>query len=110
MPGSTVTVLYPTGGTFNMDYYISSHMPMVQKNLGSSGLTGWRVTKNTGTPSGAEPPYAVTCELYLDSLEEFQKGMGTHGSEIMGDIPNFSDKEPILLIVCEPQKWETSME
>ena len=96
MPG-TITVLYPNGGTFNMDYYLQSHMTMVHTKMKEFGLTGYRVTKNTSTADGSESPYAVTCELYLDSLEEFQKGMGDHGPQILGDIPNFSDKQPILL-------------
>ena len=37
------TVLYPKGTKFNMDYYMSNHMPLVGKNLSSKGLTSWRV-------------------------------------------------------------------
>ncbi|KAI9657140.1 MAG: hypothetical protein M1821_003306 [Bathelium mastoideum] len=98
MTGGTITVLYPAGVTFNMDYYVKSHMPMVHNNLKSYGLNGYRVTKNVGTASGAESPYAVTCALHLDDLEQFQKGMEVHGAEILGDVPNFSDKEPTLII------------
>ena len=92
MSGATITVLYPAGVNFNMNYYLSSHMPMVQKNMSSFGMTGWRVTQNSG-----ESPYAVTCELYLESLPKFQEGMGNHGEEILGDVKNFSDKEPVLM-------------
>ena len=98
MPRGTITVLYPALVQFNMDYYLSKHMIMVHNNLKSFGMTGWRVSKNLTTGSGGESPYAVTCELYLDSLEDFKKGMEKHGEEILGDVSNFSDKEPVLMV------------
>jgi hypothetical protein len=38
MAPATVTVVYPQGVKFNMDYYKSTHMPLVQKKWGSYGL------------------------------------------------------------------------
>lgn len=39
MAPATVTVVYPQGAKFNMDYYKSTHMPLVQEKWGSMGLT-----------------------------------------------------------------------
>ena len=37
------TVLYPKGTEFNMEYYMSKHMPLVGKHLTPKGLKGWKV-------------------------------------------------------------------
>jgi hypothetical protein len=31
-------------------------------------------------------------------VEEFQKAMGAHGPEIIGDVPNYTDIEPQIQI------------
>jgi uncharacterized protein (TIGR02118 family) len=38
------------------------------------------------------------CHIYCDSVEAFQKGMGPHMKEIMGDIPNYTDIAPVMQI------------
>jgi uncharacterized protein (TIGR02118 family) len=40
-----------------------------------------------GSP-GAPPPFVAACHLYFNATADFQKGIGAHGAEIMGDIPN----------------------
>ena len=56
---ATVTVLYPNhaDATFDMDYYLARHMPMVMERFGAHGMTGWRVTTFEGPPSA--PPSAL---------------------------------------------------
>jgi len=36
--------------------------------------------------------------VYVNSLADFQKGMGVHGEGIMGDIPNYTNIEPTMQI------------
>jgi uncharacterized protein (TIGR02118 family) len=93
MPGVTVTVLYPTGTQFDLNYYLTSHMPMVAGLLKPHGLTGWRVTQNVQP----EAPYSIVCELYLDSLEGLEKGMAENHEKILDDVKNYSDKKAILM-------------
>jgi len=91
---ATVTVLYPKGVKFNMDYYIKSHMPMVMKNWGPLGLQSWKVLS-----FGDGMPYAVQATLEFGSKEDFEKaGASPEAKEVMGDVPNFSDKEPVLML------------
>lgn len=91
---TTVTILYPQGGKFNMDYYLSSHMPLVGKGWKSYGLTSWTVLE---FPSEAQ--FTVQATLEFESLESFQKaGAGSEAQEIFGDIKNFSDKDPVILV------------
>jgi uncharacterized protein (TIGR02118 family) len=95
-----VNVYYPysDGATFDMDYYATKHIPMVQERTGAackgvsveSGLAG-------GTP-GQPPTFIAIGSLLFDSVEEFQGAFGPHAGEIMGDIPNYTAITPIIQI------------
>ncbi|CAN8101943.1 unnamed protein product [Discula destructiva] len=96
MAPATVTVLYPAkeGYTFDMDYYLKKHMPLVTERWGPAGLSQWFVTDLRHTAQ----PYTVQATLIWDTgLEGFQKGVSEHGATVMGDVPNFSSEQPILL-------------
>jgi uncharacterized protein (TIGR02118 family) len=95
-----VSVLYPNrpGAKFDMDYYCTKHMPMVQQKLGAACK---RVAVEQGIGGGAsEAPAAFIAmgHLYCDSVEAFQSAFGPHVQEIMGDIPNYTDIEPTIQI------------
>jgi uncharacterized protein (TIGR02118 family) len=95
-----VSVLYPNiaGKTFDMEYYCSKHIPMVQQKLGAA-CKGVAVEAGLG---GAEPgspaTYLVMGHLYFDSVEAFQTAFGPHAQAIMGDIPNYTDLQPTIQI------------
>ncbi|KAI9725212.1 MAG: hypothetical protein M1828_003393 [Chrysothrix sp. TS-e1954] len=97
-----VTVQYPTAGgseTFDLDYYMKTHMPLVGKNWGQYGLKSWAVNKLSATPDGPNPPYNMEAILHFDSLESFQKAASSKdGEQVMGDIPNFSNQKPLIMI------------
>jgi uncharacterized protein (TIGR02118 family) len=38
------------------------------------------------------------CHFYTDSVEAFQKGFGPHPKEILADIPNYTDLNPVMQI------------
>jgi len=76
-----------------MDYYMSSHMPLVQKKWGSYGLKSWKVIN-----FGPDAEYCVQATLEFGSMEEFKKaGGGPEAAEVMGDVENFADKKPIII-------------
>lgn len=43
----TITVLYPNveDATFNLEYYLQTHMPLAMQHFGPHGLIGYRVQK-----------------------------------------------------------------
>ncbi|KAF2771118.1 hypothetical protein EJ03DRAFT_45811 [Teratosphaeria nubilosa] len=87
------TVLYPKGAKFNMDYYLSTHMPLVQSKWGQYGLTGWKVLQFR-----EEDPYIVQATLEFQTTDAFGKAAaGPEVAEVMADIKNFSDKEPVIM-------------
>jgi uncharacterized protein (TIGR02118 family) len=96
----TVSVLYPneSGARFDMGYYLKSHIPMVQKKLGSA-LKSVVVEQGLGGPApGSKAAYSTICHLRFDSVEAFQGAFGPHAEAIQGDIPNYSSVQPVIQI------------
>ncbi|OTA91925.1 hypothetical protein M434DRAFT_396868 [Hypoxylon sp. CO27-5] len=94
MVAATVSVCYPAGVKFDMDYYIKTHMPLVQKHWAKHGLKSWKV----GHYTNPEAPYAVQAWLEWEDLSQWGKATATpEAKEIFDDIANFSDKTPVTL-------------
>ena len=96
-----VSVLYPnsSGAKFDHDYYANKHAPMVVEMLSPLGLVGGEV--NIGLAGGAPnspAPFIAGGHLLFNSVEDFQRGFEAHGEAIMGDVPNFTDIEPVIQI------------
>ncbi|ORY15060.1 hypothetical protein BCR34DRAFT_198642 [Clohesyomyces aquaticus] len=92
---ATVTVLYPknANSTFDLKYYLSTHMPMVGKAWTKHGLKNWSVTELEG-----DSPYSIMAAMEFESSEAWgnaQKDEGT--GAIMKDVENFSNEKPILI-------------
>ncbi|HTW86038.1 MAG TPA: EthD family reductase [Candidatus Sulfotelmatobacter sp.] len=94
-----VTVCYPTGASFDADYYASKHMPMVREGFGKFGLRKDEVRTITGTPTGAPGRYQVVTSLYFDDMGAVGAAFGSpEGRAIVKDIPNFYGGEAEVMI------------
>ncbi len=95
-----VSVLYPQegGSRFDHDYYRDKHMPMVADKLGAA-CKGYTIDKGlAGAAPGSGPTFVAGCAFFFDSTEAFQAAFAPHASEIMGDIPNYTDRQPVIQI------------
>ncbi|MBC7728295.1 MAG: EthD family reductase [Microbacteriaceae bacterium] len=93
-----VHIFYPPSPRFDMAYYCERHMPMVKARLGDA-CTGYTIDAGlAGGAAGAPPTYAAVGALLLTSVEALQAGLAQHGAEIMGDVANYTDAQPILQI------------
>lgn len=95
-----VSVFYPnpTGGRFDMPYYLKTHMPMVQQKLGAA-LQGMSVEQGLGGGQPGSPPtYLAMGHLLFDSVEAFQQAWGPHAEAIVGDIPNYTNTQPTIQV------------
>lgn len=95
-----VSVLYPHGDgvSFDMDYYVQRHMPMVGEALGNA-LKGMSVDGGLGAGAPGQPPaYVAMGHLLFDSVEAFQAAMAPHAERIFGDIPNYTNVQPTVQI------------
>jgi uncharacterized protein (TIGR02118 family) len=95
-----VTILYPNqpGSHFDADYYISVHMPLAIKLLGTA-LKG--VSAEIGVAGGApdQPPaFAAICAFTCESASAFNEAFLPHASTLQGDIPNYTNIAPIIQI------------
>jgi uncharacterized protein (TIGR02118 family) len=96
-----VSVLYPneSGKKFDVDYYVNRHMKLVRDRLAPSGLLRTEVDRGqAGGGPGAPAPFIAVGHLYYNRVEDFQKGMGQHGAELLGDIPNYTNIQPQIQI------------
>jgi uncharacterized protein (TIGR02118 family) len=95
-----VSVLYPNekGKRFDMDYYLKSHIPMVQEKVGAA-LKGGAVEQGlSGAEPGSPATYVAMGHLLFDSVEAFQNAFGPHAETIMADVPNYTDIQPVFQI------------
>ncbi|CAO2657069.1 Nn.00g058720.m01.CDS01 [Neocucurbitaria sp. VM-36] len=95
MSGAQVIVAYPReeGWTFNKEHYLSTHMSLVKKYWGKHGLKSFTVTELNG-----DGPYTYIAVLEFESLEAFGAASADPNTkEVMADIPNFSNVQPVLL-------------
>lgn len=95
-----VSVFYPNedGKRFDWDYYIGPHCSLL-KELLSPALTKLEIDKGLagGTP-GSKAPYIAVAHLHFDSVDSFLGSFTTHGAAIMGDIPKYTDINPVVQI------------
>ena len=95
-----VSVLYPNSdvATFDMDYYLINHVPMVQSKLGDACKKAEVDQGFSGGEPGSKATYFAMCHLYFDSVEAFQNSFGPNAEEITADIPNYTNIQPVVQI------------
>jgi uncharacterized protein (TIGR02118 family) len=88
-----VTILYPRTDdlTFDMDYYVGTHMPLFAEVLGDA-CQGW------GAASIAAGKYAAMGWATVSSKQAFDAAMAEGGARVMADVPNYTNVQPELLV------------
>jgi uncharacterized protein (TIGR02118 family) len=99
-PMVIVSVIYPAneGARFDVDYYLKTHVPMVGARAKDGGLREVKVLRGSSAPGGGAPAYSMIALLSFDSAAAFEQVLERHGAEIIGDIPNFSNVQPVIQI------------
>lgn len=97
MPMS-LQVIYPVaeGTTFDHDYYLGTHMPMVGAHIGEH-LSGTLVTKGLAGGPDTPPGSHVIATLTFADKAQMDAAMGKLGP-LLADIPNFTNTQPSVLI------------
>ncbi|KAK4703764.1 hypothetical protein P7C70_g2450, partial [Phenoliferia sp. Uapishka_3] len=89
---AVLSVYYPRGEKFDMDYYLQKHMAVCAKEWGSA-LLGYTVS------TFAEGEYSVVTQIFWESKETLGAALGSSGTaNVMGDIANFTDVKPTTAI------------
>ena len=99
-----IAVLYPhsEGKKFDAVYYRETHFDLVKEKLKPLGLQGLEFDQ--GSQQAGPQPFAAIGYLLFESLAAFQAAFAQVGAELMADIPNFTDIEP-LVQVSEHQRF-----
>ena len=95
-----VSVFYPnsTDAKFDMPYYVNRHMKMVQRLVGPP-LKGMAVEHGiSGMDPGSRAAYIAMGHLLFESVADFQSSFGAHAAEIVADVPNYTNTQPIIQI------------
>lgn len=88
-----VTVVYPNkpGSKFDFDYYSQKHVPWV------AGLVGKSIEVRRGISSAAGEPAPYVCIATIAAnIAEFQAVFERHGTEILADVRNYTNIEPMV--------------
>ena len=95
-----VTIMYPNeeGKQFDMDYYSQKHMPMIADLFGDK-LKLLAIDKGIAGRTPDEPiPFLAIGYLYFDELADYERAFGPNAEKILGDIPNYTNIQPTVLI------------
>lgn len=93
-----ISILYPNNGPFDMDYYLNTHMPMsIRRISAGTGYRGVSVERGVcGATPGSAPDFVALCHYVFDSAENFMSAFLPHAAELQGDMPNYTDIEPVI--------------
>jgi uncharacterized protein (TIGR02118 family) len=93
-----ISILYPNNGKFDMNYYLNTHMPrsieLLSKGKGYGGVSVERGLG--GATPGSAPGFVALCHYVFDSSDNFMAAFLPHAAELQGDMPNYTDIEPVI--------------
>ncbi len=95
-----LSVMYPHSqdATFDMDYYVNQHIPMVQDRLGDVLKGGGAEQGIAGGEPDTPPTFIAVGYLLIENLEDFGAAWAASEAEILGDLPNFTNTAPTVQI------------
>src|SRR5258708_15310870 len=93
-----VSVLYPNkpGTHFDMNYYVTKHMPLAMRWL-SKGLRKTEVDAGLHGTALSEPPaFHGGCQFYFDTVDAFVAVLGPAAAQLTADIPKYTHVAPLV--------------
>ncbi|MGO9264634.1 MAG: EthD family reductase [Candidatus Binataceae bacterium] len=93
-----VSIFYPNipGSRFDFDYYLNKHMPMSLKLLGTAIKSVSIERGIEGRERDSPPAHVALCHFVCDSREAFEAAFFPNASVLTGDMPNYTDIEPVI--------------
>ncbi|KAH7149818.1 hypothetical protein B0J13DRAFT_660576 [Dactylonectria estremocensis] len=98
---ATLTFLYPNepDAQYDLGYYQTFHMPLMQRHWAKYGLKRWSVTKFAPNADGSRLPYVFYGVIELESPEALKAALAdAAGEEMANDVKNYSSIKPIVLV------------
>jgi uncharacterized protein (TIGR02118 family) len=74
-------------------------MPLAGRLWADAGLVGGEALLGKTTTDGSDAPYFAIGIIHFESADALRAALtGEHASEVIGDIRNFTDVQPIIQI------------
>ena len=95
-----VSILYPNkpGSRFDVEYYVNTHMPMAARLLGPAVKAITVEIGVSGEQPGSQPPFAAIAGFACETLQDFVEAFTPVAGELQGDIPRYTDIEPVVQV------------
>jgi uncharacterized protein (TIGR02118 family) len=95
-----ISILYPNtpDATFDMEYYLRTHMPMSLERLRTHpGFVALSVERGVPGPQSELPPsYVAMCHYTFTTAEAFVEAFMPHAAVLQGDIARYTTIAPII--------------
>jgi uncharacterized protein (TIGR02118 family) len=97
MPAS-LQIIYPVSADshFDYDYYLSTHMPLVDSHMGPH-IDRVLVTKGIAGGPDVPPPYHLVATIVFADQAAMKAALRASGP-VNADVPNFTNVRPQVLI------------
>ena len=97
-----ISILYPTtsDGHFDMKYYLETHMPLsIEKLSKGKGFKAVSVERGIDLAEPKiESTYHAVCHYTFETTQDFLEVFLPNAEELQGDIPNYTNIEPIIQV------------
>ena len=94
----SLQVAYPVTdeSTFDHDYYLATHMPLVAKHMGDH-IDSQVVTRGQSGPGGTPAPFHAVATFLFAGQEALDAALGAAGP-VLEDLPKFTNSQPQRLV------------
>ncbi len=91
-----MTVNYPksANSTFDVEYYLNSHIPLVKKLFAEYGLVSVIVKIGIGSAPGNDDAMYAAVDIVFESIEAMKTATKAAAKEVAEDIKNYTDTTP----------------
>ena len=95
-----ISIFYPhtADATFDMEYYLRTHMPMSLGLLSKHpGFIALSVERGVAAPlSGFPPQYVAMCQYTFTTAEDFVAAFMPHAEVLQRDIAKYTTIAPVV--------------
>jgi len=94
-----ITVLYPNkpGITFDFDYYLKKHKPLIERLYGK-GIKKLELRRGVSTQDNSPLPYVAVINIYIGSQKVFDAAAAKYTQTLIDDVKNFTNGMPTIQV------------
>lgn len=81
--------------SFNYDYYLEKHIPLVKTELEDLGLEKLEVVMGQSGMMNKEPSFFAVANMYFEDAAAMANALKQGGQKLMEDLNNFTNSTPI---------------